>query len=205
MEPPLTDILYSGRLIIQDKMLRFGLNLHYLIALRNANTLLFRNTDRFCGPASTQTVQNSLDNADAGRPLAQDCPASLVDSPTRCYTNTGTHSSSLWLIFLAIIQQRGDLEQRLLSTQRHEYPLPRPPEIYQKPPKYTSGHFRWHQWCPHYRVSTVVRLLCFEVGVVGDSYMNLGLDLISILINQRAVISGVSFKMPCVNIKLACT
>ena len=29
VEPPLTDILYSGHLIIQDKMLRSGLNLHY--------------------------------------------------------------------------------------------------------------------------------------------------------------------------------
>ena len=55
--------------------------------------------------ASTWTVQNSLDNADAGRPLAQDCPAQLVDSPTGHYTNTGMHSSSLWLFFLAIVQQ----------------------------------------------------------------------------------------------------
>ena len=46
-----------------------------------------------------------LDNADAGRPLAQDCPAPLIDSPTGDYTNTGTHSSSLWLSFLAIVQQ----------------------------------------------------------------------------------------------------
>ena len=29
VEPPLTDILYSRHLIIQDKMLRSGLNLHY--------------------------------------------------------------------------------------------------------------------------------------------------------------------------------
>ena len=29
VEPPLTDIVYSGHLIIQDKMLRSRLNLHY--------------------------------------------------------------------------------------------------------------------------------------------------------------------------------
>ena len=29
VELPLTDILYSGHLIIQDKMLQSGLNLHY--------------------------------------------------------------------------------------------------------------------------------------------------------------------------------
>ena len=29
VEPPLMDILYSGHLIIQDKMLWSGLNLHY--------------------------------------------------------------------------------------------------------------------------------------------------------------------------------
>ena len=46
-----------------------------LIALRNADASLFRKADRFCGPASNWTVQNSLDNADAGRPLTQDCPA----------------------------------------------------------------------------------------------------------------------------------
>ena len=117
------DILYSGHLIIQDKMLRSGLNLHYayyLIALRNADTSLFCKADRFCGSASTWTVQNSLDNADAGKPLAQDCPAPLVDSSTGHYTNTGTHSSRLWLSFLAIVQQGRALERHLRSAQPHE-------------------------------------------------------------------------------------
>ena len=75
--------------------------------------MLFRKADRFCSPASTWTVQNSLDNADAGRPLTQDCPAPLVDSPTEHYTNTGKHSSSLWLSFLAIVQQGRALERHL--------------------------------------------------------------------------------------------
>ena len=78
--------------------------------------------------------KNSLNNADAGRPLTQDCPAPLIDSPTGHYTNTGTHSSSLWLSFLAIVQQ-GSSETRIHSAQWHEYALPHLPEIYQKPPK----------------------------------------------------------------------
>ena len=108
------------------------------LALRNTDTSLFRKTDRFRGPASTWSVQNSLDNADAGRTLAQDFPAPLVDSPTGDYTNTGTHSSSLWLSFFAIVQQGRALERRLRSAQRHKYALPRLPEIYRKPLK--SGY-----------------------------------------------------------------
>ena len=60
---------------------------------------------------STWTVQNSLSNVDAGSPLTQDCPAPLIDSPTEHYTNTGTHSFSLWLSFLAILQQGRALER----------------------------------------------------------------------------------------------
>ena len=156
---PLTDILYSGHLIIQDKMLRSGLILHYtqyFTALRNADTSLFRKADRFCSPASTWTVQNSLDNADADRPLAQDCPALPINSPTGHNTNTVMHSSSLWLSFLAIIQRGRALERAFIalsstSTHCHAYR------------KYT-GSLRsrdtsllrtWHQRCPHYRGSTV--------------------------------------------------
>ena len=102
------------------------------------DTSLFRKADRFCGPASTWTVQKSLDNVHVGRSLTQDCPASLIDSQTGHYTNTGTHSSSIWLSFLAIVQQGRALEQRLRSAQRHEYALSRLPEIYWKPPK--LGH-----------------------------------------------------------------
>ena len=133
--PPLTDILYSGHLVIQDKMLRSGLNLRHFTALQNPETSLFRKADRFCGPTSTWTVQNPLDNADAGRPLAKDCPVPQVESPTGHYTNTGTHSSSLWLSFLAFVQQGRAMEQYIRNAQRHEYALPRLPEIYRKPPK----------------------------------------------------------------------
>ena len=60
-------------------------------------------------------VQNSLDNADAGRPLAQDCPAPLIDSPTGHCTNTGMHSFSLWLFFPAIVQQRRPVERAFVA------------------------------------------------------------------------------------------
>ena len=135
MEPPLTDILYSRHLIIHDKMLQSGLNLHYFTALQNADTSLFRKADRFCGPASTWTVQNSLDNADAGRPLAQDCPVPLIDSLTGHYTNTGMHSSSLWLSFSCHRTARESSGTHLRSAQWHEYALPRLLETYRKPPK----------------------------------------------------------------------
>ena len=111
----------KGHLIIQDKMSRSGLNLHYVqyfTALRNADTSLFRKVDRFCSPASTWTVQNSLDNVDAGRPLAQDCPAPLIDSPTGHCINTGTHSFSLWLSFSVIVQQRRAVQCTFVALNR---------------------------------------------------------------------------------------
>ena len=56
--------------------------------------------------SSTQTVQNSLDNADAYMPLTQDCPPLLIDSTTGHYNSTGMHSTSLWLAFLTSVQQK---------------------------------------------------------------------------------------------------
>ena len=98
----------------------------YLLDSRIKDTSLFRKADRFCSPASTWTVQNSLDNADAGRPLTQDCPAPLIDSPTGHCTNTGTHSSSLQLYFPAIVQQGRAVELAFVvldgtSTHCHAY------------------------------------------------------------------------------------
>ena len=90
------------------------------------DTSLFRKADRFCSPASTWTAQNSLDNVDAGRPLAQDYPAPLIDSPTGHCTNTGTHSFSLWLSFSAIVQQGRAVDRAFAalngtSTHCHAY------------------------------------------------------------------------------------
>ena len=116
------------------------------------DTSLFRKVDRFCSPPSTWPVQNSLDNADAGRPFAQDCPAPLIDSPTGHHTNTGMHSSSLWLFFLAIVQQGRALERTFIvlngtSTHCHTYTRNMPETSEVGTPLY-SEHFRWHQWCP---------------------------------------------------------
>ena len=59
--------------------------------------------------------ENSLDKANAGRPLTQSCPAPLIDSPTGRYTNAGMHSSSLWLSFLVIVQQGRALEHAFVA------------------------------------------------------------------------------------------
>ena len=82
--------------------------IHY--NLWNADTLLFRKADKFFGPFSTCTVQNSLDNADAHLPLTQVCPPPLIDSTTEHFNTIGSHSSSLWSAFLISIQQRRALE-----------------------------------------------------------------------------------------------
>ena len=91
VEPPLTDILYSGHLIIQDRKLwsefEFALRVIQLSKMWTPRYSVKRTPrysvkrTNFCGPASTWTVQNSLDDADAGRSLAQDCSAPLIDSP----------------------------------------------------------------------------------------------------------------------------
>lgn len=72
-------------------------------------------------------------------PLVQDCPAPIIDSPTGHYNNTVTYSSSLWLIFLASIQQGRALERvcKVLNN-TSTYTLPCLLKIYQKPPK--QGH-----------------------------------------------------------------
>ena len=82
--------------------------IHY--HLWNADTLLFRKADKFFGPFSTCTVQNSLDNADAHLPLTQVCPPPLIDSTTEHFNTIGSHSSSLWSAFLASTQQGRALE-----------------------------------------------------------------------------------------------
>ena len=107
-----------------DVVLIEALLIQYLRILPNADSLLFHKADRFFGRSSTWTVQNSLDNADTGMPLTQDCPAPLIDSTTGHYNSTGTHSTSLWLVFLTSIQQGRALE----CAQRHEYTLPHLPE-----------------------------------------------------------------------------
>ena len=59
---------------------------------------------------STWTVHNSLDNVDTHLPLMQACPPPLIDSTTGHYNSIDSHSSSLWLAFLASVQQGRALE-----------------------------------------------------------------------------------------------
>ena len=80
------------------------------------------------------TVQNySLDNADAGRPLAQDCPEPLIDSRTG--TLVGIVLASGYPFLSCYRTARESSGTRLRSAQRHEYALPHLPKIYWKPPK----------------------------------------------------------------------
>ena len=98
VEPPLTDILYSTSLYM------------YKTKCCSPDWIcIMHNTLQ---PSEMQTPHYSIKrtdfviplvpglykvHADAGRPLAQDCSALLIDSPT------GQYSSSLWLSFLAIV------------------------------------------------------------------------------------------------------
>ena len=64
-------------------------------------------------------------------PLRQDCPQPLINSTTGHYNSTCTHSTSLWLAFLANCNKE-ELGTRLRSAQLHQYALSCLPEIYQK-------------------------------------------------------------------------
>ena len=147
---------YTG----QNLTVQIELALHVILwALRNSDTSLFYEVDSFCSPASTSSVQDSLNNVKAGRLLAQDCPAPLIDSPTGHHANTSTHSSSLWLSFLVIVQQGRAMERGFVALNCTSTPTENKPETSEVGTPSYSGHFRWHQWCPHYRGSTVVTYL----------------------------------------------
>ena len=51
---------------------------------------LFCKADRFFGPFSIRTVQNSLDNSDSCLPLLQGCSPLLINSTAGHYTSIGT-------------------------------------------------------------------------------------------------------------------
>ena len=97
--------------------------------------MLLRKADRFFAVPLVPglSVQNSLDNVDAGRPLTQDYPAPLIDSSTGHCTNTGMHSFSLWLSFSAIVQQGRAVERAFVAL--NGMGTPRIPEIYRKTSK----------------------------------------------------------------------
>ena len=105
----------------------------------------------------------SLDNADAGMLLAQDYPPLLIDSTTGHYNSAGTHSTSLWLVFLTSIQQGRALECAFVALNGMSTCC----QAYQKLPEASkvgtplySGHLRWPQWCLHHRGSTVISFYC---------------------------------------------
>ena len=104
----------------------------------------------FLGPSSTWTVQNSLDNEDAGMPLMQVCLTWLIDSTTGHYNSIGTHSTGLLVsLSLASIQQMRALERgfiALIGTSTHCHTYQKYTESLQS--NYL-GRFRWHKWCPH--------------------------------------------------------
>jgi len=58
-------------------------------------------------------------HADASMPHAQDCPVPLIDSTTGHYNSSGMHNSSIWLAFLASIQQGGALERAFEPKKQH--------------------------------------------------------------------------------------
>ena len=84
-------------------------------------------------------------------PLAQDCLAPVTDSSTGHYNNAGTDSSSLWLIFLASIQQ-GRAIERVYEALRvcNVAPTKNIPKATEVGTPFYSEYFRWHQRCSHY-------------------------------------------------------
>ena len=83
--------------------------------------LIIHKADRFFGPSSTWTMLNSQD---AGMTLAQDFQAPLIDSTIGQYNSAGMNNSSLWLAFLASLQQGRALERTFVlftSTHCHAY------------------------------------------------------------------------------------
>ena len=125
---PLMDILYSGYISLHRtkcRKIEFALCVILFSSPKSEHLAILYSGQIFAVP-STWTVQNSLSNADAGRSLTQYCPAPLIDSPTGHYTNTGTHSSLVWLSFLAILQQGRALEHTFvvlnnMSMHYHTY------------------------------------------------------------------------------------
>ena len=135
------------------------------------DTSLFCKVDRFFGPSSARTVQNSLNNVGGSMPLAQDCPAPMIDSITGHYNSTGTHNTctSLWLAFFDCEHQGRALDRAFvvlngMSMHCHAY-RKRTGGLRSRDTLY-SGHFGWHQWCPHYRGSSVHYLWDFLIDML---------------------------------------
>ena len=123
------------------------------------------------------TVQNSLDNVDAGMPLAQDIPALLSDSTTEHYNSTCKHYTSLWLAFLPSLQRGRALKPTFIAFNRtsmhcHAYTRDKTRSFQSR----NASLLRALEMAPHYRGSTVdlciaqlaraCSLLCVNLHVV---------------------------------------
>ena len=83
-------------------------------------------------------------------PLAQDCPAPMIDSITGHYNSTGAHNTCtiLWLAFDCKQQGRA-LDHAFvvlngMSTHCHAYQ--KHTGSFQSRDTLYSGHLGWHQW-----------------------------------------------------------
>ena len=146
MEAPLTDILYSGHLIIQDKMLR----------------------------SEMQTPRYSVKRTDFVVPLA----LGLYKIHSIMWTLAGLlhkivrqrwliHQLDVILTLVCIVlasgylflpsYSKGELWNGAFVALNSTSTLATPTgNILETSEVGTPGHFRWYQWCPHHRGSTVV-------------------------------------------------
>ena len=93
-------------------------------------------------------------------PLTQDCPAPLIGSLTGHYSNTGRHSSSLWSASLtSVLQESFGICLHSAQWYNCAVSLGNILEASEVGTSLYSGDFRWHQWCLHYRGSTVLILV----------------------------------------------
>ena len=176
VEPPLTDILYSGHLLYTAKCC--SPDWIYI----TCNTLQL---------SEMRTPRYSVKWTDFAVPLVpglykiHSIMQTLAGLSHKIFRHRWLiHQMNIILTLVCIVLASGVLSchrtaressgTRFRNVQRHGYTLPCLPEIFRKPPKYGSlrstdtsevrtplysAHFRWHQWCPHYRGFTVLVLI----------------------------------------------
>ena len=108
VEPWYSEPLKRGHTILMDVLLRNGFAFPSTVLYYNpwnADTLLFRKADKFFGPSSTWTVQNSLVMptlaCHSRKVVCHRWPIQQLD----INNSTGTYNTNFWLAFLASLQQ----------------------------------------------------------------------------------------------------